>query len=76
MIIDTPEEVKAALLGRTVLMDGGTHKMEIAAVGNTDPVEDNVYLHLYSLTKVNKGARRDSPVQYCGWFYAPHLKFA
>lgn len=76
MIIDTPAEVYDALIDRVVLMDDGTHKMRIVGVGGTNAIEDDIYLQLSSLTKVNKGTRRDSPVQYSGWFHAPHLKFA
>lgn len=68
-------EMKARLLDRIVMMDNGTHPMMIIGVGNYDPAEDNVYLHLASTTKIRPTRNGGHPVQYVGWFHEPHLVF-
>lgn len=75
MIISIAAEAKSKLMDRVVLMDDGTHPMKIIGVGNYDTVEDNAYFHLSSLTKKNPTKNGGHPVQYCGWFHYPHLKF-
>lgn len=75
-IIATSAAVKASLMDRIVMMDDGTHPMRIIGVGNFCPAEDTIYLHLCSTTKVRPTRNGGHPIQYCGWFYEPHLKFA
>lgn len=75
-VVGTSAEVKASLMDKIALMYSGTHKMRIIGVGNFCPAEDTIYLHLSSLTQKRQTQNGGHPVQYCGWFYLPHLKFA
>ena len=74
-IENTSFAVKAALIDRVVLTDSGTHPMKIIGVGNYCPEEDTIYLHLSSTTKFRQQRNGAVPIQYCGWFYVPHLEF-
>lgn len=76
MIIDITAAEKSRLMDSIVLMDDGTHPMKIIGVGKYDNVEENIYLHLSSTTKKRPTKNGGHPVQYCGWFHYPHLKFA
>lgn len=75
-IIATSAAVKASLMDRIALMDCGTHEMKIIGVGNSCPAEDTIYLHLSSMKQRHGAKNGGHPVQYCGWFYLPHMKFA
>jgi hypothetical protein len=75
-IIVTDAKVKASLMDKIALMDNGTHPMRIIGVGNFCPAEDTIYLHLASTTQKRATKNGGHPVQYAGWFYMPHLKFA
>lgn len=74
-VVGTSAEVKASLMDKIALMDSGTHKMKIIGVGNYCPAEDTIYLHLSSMTQKRAAKNGGHPVQYCGWFYLPHMKF-
>ena len=74
-VVDTSYDVKAALIDKIVLQDSGTHQMKIINVGNYCPEEDTIYLHLASITKFREQRNGKVPVQYCGWYYVPHIKF-
>ena len=74
-IIVTSAKVKASLMDKIALMDDGVHPMRIIGVGNFCPAEDTIYLHLASITKIRPTKNGGHPVQYCGWFYFPDLKF-
>lgn len=75
-VTGTTAEVKASLMDKIALMDNGTHPMKIIGVGNYCPAEDTIYLHLASTTKKHPTKNGGHPVQYAGWFYLPHIKFA
>lgn len=75
-VVGTSAEVKASLMDKIAMMDCGTHPMKIIGVGNFCPAEDTIYLHLASTKKIRQTKNGGHPVQYCGWFYLPHLKFA
>lgn len=74
-VFPASREMKAKLMDRIVMMDSGTHAMQIIGVGSFDPEEGNVYLHMKSLSKVRPTRNGGHPVQYAGWFYEPHLQF-
>jgi hypothetical protein len=75
-VVSTSAEVKASMMDKIVTMDSGTHSMRIIGVGNYCPAEDTIYLHLASTTKFRPAKNGKHPVQYCGWYYLPHLEFA
>lgn len=74
-IENTSDTVKAALLDRIVLLDNATNPCRIVNVGGYCPEEDTIYLHLASTTQFRQQRNGKNPVQYCGWFYVPHLEF-
>lgn len=74
-IENTSATVKSALLDRVVLLNSSTEPAKIINVGNYCPEEDTIYLHLASTTQFRQQRNGKNPVQYCGWFYVPHLEF-